>query len=58
MSEHYEDGEKVTLIKTGETVTIDEWSLLRMGRGITRYAYNLIEYPGTFFYHRELEKLQ
>lgn len=57
MSEHYEDGEKVKLIKTGETVTIDEWSLMRMGRGIARYVYDLVEYPGTFFYHWELERI-
>jgi hypothetical protein len=57
MSEHFEDGEKVRLKKTGETVTINEWSLTRMGRGITRYTYNLIEHPGFFFYHSELEKI-
>jgi hypothetical protein len=57
MSEHFEDGEKVILKKTGEIVTINEWSLTRMGRGITRYTYNLIEVPGIFFYHSEFERI-
>jgi hypothetical protein len=58
MSEHYKDSEKVRLISTGEIVTINQWSLTRMGRGITRYTYSLIEAPGKFFYHSELERIQ
>lgn len=57
MSEHFEDGEMVRLKKTGETVTINEWSLTRMGRGITMYTYNLRERPGFFFYHSELDRI-
>lgn len=56
MSEHFEDGEKVRLKKTGETVTINEWSLTRMGRGITRYTYTLKE-RSSFYYHSELERI-
>lgn len=57
MSEHFEDGEKVQLKETGETVTIDQWSIVRVTKQIQRYTYSLKEKPGTFFYHRELEKL-
>ncbi|MEK5415232.1 MULTISPECIES: hypothetical protein [Paenibacillus] len=57
MKEHFDDGEKVRLKETGETVTIDQWSIVRVTKQIQRYTYSLKEKPGTFFYHREIEKL-
>jgi hypothetical protein len=56
-SEHFEDREKVTLKETGETVTVNKWSITRLPGNIRRYTYTIIEHPGTFFYHRELEKI-
>ncbi|MEK5415225.1 hypothetical protein [Paenibacillus sp. FSL L8-0708] len=56
MSEHFEDEEKVRLKETGETVTIKEWSLTRMGNGIKRYTYTLKE-RASFYYHSELERI-
>lgn len=56
-SEHFEDREKVKLKETGETVTINEWSITAFPGNIRSYTYTIIEYPGTFFYHRELDKI-
>lgn len=55
--EHFEDGEKVLLKETGKTVTVGQWSIARFPGNIHRYTYSLQEHPGTFFYHRELERL-
>ncbi|MGP3788190.1 hypothetical protein [Paenibacillus sp. 1A_MP2] len=55
--EHFEDKQKVKLKETGETVTVNEWSITKFPGNIQQYTYTIIEYPGTFFYHRELEKI-
>jgi hypothetical protein len=49
----FQDGEKVLL--DGEVVTIRRWSY---ATNLKRYTYSIVEYPGTFFYENELQKLE
>lgn len=57
MDEHFEDGEKVILLETGELETVKRWSRSRNpgGYGIM-YTYDLVGHPGTFYFHHELKK--
>ncbi|MEK4185645.1 hypothetical protein [Paenibacillus sp. FSL L8-0494] len=57
MKEHFDDGEKVRLKETGENVTIHRWSITRGPGKIQRYTYTIIEKPGTFYFHSEIEAI-
>jgi hypothetical protein len=58
MREHFEDGETVRIKEQQETVTVKKWSLSHgPGKHMVRYTYTMVEYPGTFFFHDELEEV-
>lgn len=50
----FQNNEKVILKKTGETVTINKWSYVP---NMKRYSYKIKEYPHTFFFEEEINKI-
>lgn len=59
MSEHFDDGEKVVLVDTGEIAEVKRWSLSKMpgGRNVM-YTYTLVGHESTFYFHHELKKAE
>lgn len=53
---NFEDGEKVRIKQTREIVTVDKW-WFAINFGNWSAQYNIVEYPSTWFFESELEKV-
>lgn len=45
-------GDVVTILKTGESVTIKDWKYIK---NMKRYSYIVDEHPSTFFFEEEFD---
>lgn len=51
----FKDGEKVRIKETGEVVTVDHW-WYASNTG-WEVQYSILEYPATWYFEHELEKI-
>ncbi|HJV30788.1 MAG TPA: hypothetical protein VJ558_01250 [Bacillales bacterium] len=49
----FQDGEKVILKETGETVTINKSSYVK---NMKRYSYTIKEHPSMFYFEEEIRE--
>jgi hypothetical protein len=50
----FKNGQTVSIKETGETVTVMKSQYVK---NMKRFSYIVKEYPGTFYFEEELEKL-